>query len=530
MFFSFISSACRCLALCLPALAAVLLCALPADARQSLGVVGAGSEVVAEIEHIACPLRLPPGDSGGCLRAWLPMDYAHALPDGSLPEDAPRISVHLVVLGNFIQRFDPDPLVVITGGPGQAGTDMVGPMSAALEQRRNRGVILIDQRGTGHSTPRLDCPDSKVTELDDYPFNDPSFDPQHALARRMAACRERLVAKGIDLSAFDSRHAAMDLKAIRRGLGLRQWNLLGTSYGARVVLDAMRIDPQGIRAVVLNSPMTLASGLTPLHALGRVRGFEQMFAHCAAQEPCATALPGLRRDLEFLADHLARDPLRLFLRDRESGALTGRDVYWADLVAALDMHLAFSPSAVFVARYIHEMAQVARGRLNLNEDEVLRIFQPDLADVEQKLAIGMHLSVRCREDFPGLEPQAVQEVSQKHPFYFPDNDLYDAYRRICPIWDVGEAVEDFAAPVRSAIPTLILSGDSDTLTPLRWAEDIAAELGNAQLVVFAGMGHDIFAGTPCARVITANFLDRPTASLDTICAANAAPLFVLEQD
>ncbi len=530
MSFCFIPHAYRCLVLCLLAPAAVLLCALQADARQSMGIVVPGSEVVAEIEHITCPLWLPPGDSGGCLRAWVPMDYAHVLPDGSLPEDAHRISVHVVVLGNFIQRSDPDPLVVITGGPGQAGTDMVGSMSAALEQRRNRSVILIDQRGTGYSNPRLDCPDSEVTELDDYSFNDPSFDPQHALTERMAACRDRLVAQGIDLAAFDSRNAALDLKAIRRGLGLRQWNLLGTSYGARVVLDAMRIDPQGVRAVVLNSPMALVNGLSPTHALGRVRGFEQMFAHCAAQEQCAAVLPNLRRDLEFLADHLAQEPLRLFLRDRERGRLTGRDVYWSDLVAALDMHLAFSPSAVSVARYIHELAQVAKGRLNLNEDEVLRIFQPDLADVEQELAIGMHLSVRCREDYPGLDPQWVQAALAKHPFYFPDHDLYDAYRGICPIWDVGEAEEDFGAPVQSAIPTLILAGDSDTLTPLGWAEDIAAELDKAQLVVFEGMGHDIFASTPCARVITANFLDQPFAALDTICAENAAPLFVLEQD
>ena len=75
------------------------------------------------------------------------------------------------------------------------------------------------------------------------------------------------VADGIDLSAFDTRSAALDLRAIRKALDLPQWNLMGTSYGGRLALDAMRVDPEGVRAAVLNSPLSLASqadaGLAP---------------------------------------------------------------------------------------------------------------------------------------------------------------------------------------------------------------------------------------------------------------------------
>ena len=47
-----------------------------------------------------------------------------------------------------------DPLVVIAGGPGQAATDFYPPVRAAFEPiRRDRDILLIDQRGTGRSAP-----------------------------------------------------------------------------------------------------------------------------------------------------------------------------------------------------------------------------------------------------------------------------------------------------------------------------------------------------------------------------------------
>ena len=502
----------------------------PSSAGENTGLVVPGSEVIAEIEPIECPLRLPPGDSGGCLMAWVPMSYTDAAPDGSLPDDAPRIGVHLIALGNFVTKADPDPLVVIAGGPGQAAVDLVGPMSSSLEQRRNRSIILVDQRGTGFSRPVLHCPNSDVAELDDYPFNDPSFDPEKALADRITACRDRLVGEGVDLAAFDTRSAALDLKAIRRGLELQHWNLLGTSYGSRVVMDALRIDPQGIRAAVLNSPMTVVDGFSSSQALGRARTFEQMFEECAMHEGCSQAFPNLRQDLEDIATHLKDNPLRLSLRDQQSGRLIRQDIYWNDIITVLGMHLAFTSTAQSVPRYINELAQVIEGRLNLNDDEVAHIFQPELANIEDELAIGMHLSVRCREDYPGLEVDAVEAAIREHPFYYPDSYVYDIYRKVCPIWNVGQFEPGFANPVASTIPVLILSGNNDTLTPPLWAEEIAYTLPNARLVRFAGIGHDVFATTPCARVITANFLDAPTKPLDTTCAEQIEPFFTLEQE
>ncbi len=190
--------------------------------------------------------------------------------------------------------------------------------------------------------------------------------------------------------------------------------------------------------------------------------------------------------------------------------------------------MAFAPTAAAVPRYIHELAQVTRGRANLNDDEVARIFQAN--EIEDELAMGMHLSVRCREDFPGLDDGALKPAYDAADAYYPERDAFGMYREVCPFWDAGTVDPAFHKPVASDIPVLMLAGDVDTLTPLEWARQTKRDLSHARLVVFHGVGHDVHSTTPCARAITANFLDDPAGDLDTSCARAIEPAFAPEQE
>src|SRR6185369_12993584 len=50
----------------------------------------------------------------------------------------------------------PDPLFIFAGGPGQAATALA-PFAAQLtDVRKDRDIVLFDQRGTGRSSP-LEC-------------------------------------------------------------------------------------------------------------------------------------------------------------------------------------------------------------------------------------------------------------------------------------------------------------------------------------------------------------------------------------
>lgn len=505
-------------------LTALPLLASPALAFQD--VADPGTKVVAEIEQIPCDVSHPPGESIVCLMAWVPMSYDDAAEDGTLPDDAPRIGVHLILLENFLDAAEPNPLVMIAGGPGQASSDFIAQAGTALELRRSRSIVLFDQRGTGRSVPNLTCADADQAELDPYPFNDPSFEPEDELTQRLRACHDDFVAAGIDLRGFDTRSAARDLLAIRRALGLEQWNLHGTSYGSRLALDAMRVDPEGIRSVVLNSVLPTTSQADPHHARARADLFEQLFADCADDEACAAAFPDLREKLERIAAHLADAPMVLQLREPASGQLLRMPVGWNEVLEALWAHMAFTPSAAAVPLFIDELADVVAGRLSLNDDEIARIFQPGLNNVVDGIAIGLHLSVKCREDFPSMDRAAVDAVVLEQAFYYPDPSSYIApYDTACEIWDVGTAPAGFHDPVSSDIPVLILAGDADPLTPIAWAHEVAAHLPRGQFVSFRGMAHDIFGTLSCARVVTANFLDAPEDRIDASCANWSRPVF-----
>ena len=71
--------------------------------------------------------------------------------------------------------------------------------------------------------------------------------------------------------------------------------------------------------------------------------------------------------------------------------------------------------------------------------------------------------------------------------------------------------------LRSDIPTLILTGDLDPVTPPSYGEKIAETLPNATHAQIPFTSHGVFSDRRCARQLAASFLDDPTAPLDLSC-------------
>jgi len=476
------------------------------------------------LEEVPCPFPAPLGERPVCLLAELPMDHGEVRADGSLPKDARTVQVHLTHLPRLSSSEDPNPILFLSGGPGQAGSEAIVHMGNAVELRQDRGILLVDQRGTGLSRPALNCPEVAGTELDRNRFNDPDLDPDEAVVRRMSACHDHWVAEGVDLSRFGTRSAALDLRAIRQALDLRHWNPLATSYGARLALDLLRVDPGGVRAAVLNSPLVLAPATTPELLAERPRIFEKLFAACAADPACAEAHGDLERKFREIAGHFQEESVRMQFRDPQTGRRIRREVAWPDVVEMLYEQLAFSPSAVEVPRRIAELHAMTEGRLSLGDEEVAAILSSSVQSISAELALGQHFSVKCREDLPADDPGALQAVVDEHPLYFPMGDGMDRYRRICALWSSGEADPSFLRPTTTDRPVLVLSGDADTLVPHAVARRLAERLPHGQFVAFPGFGHDPHGILLCARSITAHFLDRPDQPVDTTCTEDLPPL------
>jgi pimeloyl-ACP methyl ester carboxylesterase len=138
----------------------------------------------------------------------------------------------------------------------------------------------------------------------------------------------------------------------------------------------------------------------------------------------------------------------------------------------------------------------------------------------------MQNSVVCSEDVPFFhvgeaERQRIEQTYQ-------GTDQLDALVEICKLWPKGPVDADLHAPLSSAVPTLLLSGEADPVTPPADAERLARGLGRYRHLIVPGEGHGQIV-TGCVPRLMADFLDgAEPAALDASCLQrhHPAPFFV----
>ncbi len=227
-----------------------------------------------------------------------------------------RIAIHVAVIPAKRRTRDPDPVVVLAGGPGQ-GAIALAPQVAPLFSRllETRDLVLVDQRGTGSSHP-LAC-ESDETEGLQAVFED--------------ALPERLVRACLEQVDADPRHyatptAMADLDEVLRALGYDRVNLWGGSYGTRAALEFLRRYPARVRTVTLDGVAPAGMKL-PLSFVGDGEAaFERLLGDCERDAPCKRAYPGLRAQAKALREQLGRQRARAEIADPLTGESLGVDV------------------------------------------------------------------------------------------------------------------------------------------------------------------------------------------------------------
>lgn len=187
------------------------------------------------------------------------------------------------------------PIIYLEGGPGASAIAGVHSwLNSTL--RKHADVILFDQRGTGHSRPSLNCfeadDDSLPTDLN----------PEEM-------CRDRLIAEGVVLEAYNSAESAADVAALIEALGLEEATLYGVSYGTRLALTVMRDFPERIRSVILDSVFPPHVNGLDEQVVNGARAFDVLFRDCEASRSCNTAYPALRSTFLRMIDDLNRRPM-----------------------------------------------------------------------------------------------------------------------------------------------------------------------------------------------------------------------------
>ena len=137
---------------------------------------------------------------------------------------------------------------------------------------------------------------------------------------------------------------------------------------------------------------------------------------------------------------------------------------------------------------------------------------------------GMMFSVLCTEDLIGKEWEDL--IANYEAVPIPLSDKVDPEETkpysifaICEGWGVEEAAASFKEPLVSDIPTLLMGGEFDPVTPIEFAEDVAETLSHSYLYEFDGVGHNIMAASSCARKTMGEFFEDPYQSPQASCVA-----------
>ncbi len=384
-----------------------------------------------------------------------------------------------------------DPVFFLAGGPGQAASE-VGPLlfMRLAKLRKDRDIVLVDQRGTGSSNP-LDC------EMDVPEFYDMKVSLQHIAELQVETLKKCLQEYDADPRFYTTPIAMDDLNDVRRALGYGKINIVGGSYGTRAALVYMRRHPETVRSVVLDGVVPLTMKLPFFMARDAGRALQLMLGDCEQNVDCSAAFPQLRAHLDDLFYRLSRQPAEVTLTHPRTGEPIASFIQAETIMGIV--------RAVLYSGELSSLLPLAIEQAYQGNFQSLATMAGFFDSEQMGISIGMMNSVFCSEDMTLLGRQ--DPVTDGVESMFGTTILKDL-RSICEFWPKGTVPDGYFEPVASDIPVLLTSGELDPVTPPTWGEEASATLSSSKHIVVAGVGHGTLS-YGCMQDLIAEFIDQP---------------------
>lgn len=461
-----------------------------------------------------CMFIVPDGYNVECGYLVVPEDRSNPL--------SRTIELAVAVVHSLSQNPAPDPMLYLSGGPGGyllTNADYYIERFAPVLAERD--LILFDQRGVGFSQPSLDCPEFQQYYYESL-ATDFEFDELLDDSIRVAlACSNRLAEEGVNIRAYNTPASAADVADLRVVLGYAEWNILGISYGTRLALTIMRDHPTGVRSVILDSVVPLqADGLAAIVEAAD-RAFSILFAGCAADAVCNAAYPDLESRFWRTYERLNANPVRLNVPHPETGEMyplliTGevfgdvlfRSLYSTELITYMPVVITYADQG-----YYEPVGNLAM------------FFTSNF----ETFSVGMYYSANCRDEVTFSSLATINQSVSLHPraAFMAEGSIIEM--AICSVWEsgIGDPLDN--APVHSTIPTLVLSGEYDPITPPARGSLAATTLVNSFVFEFPGLGHGTSLADSCPIAMVVDFLNAPTTAPDASCIdVMTGPQFVIQ--
>jgi len=446
--------------------------------------------LLAAISFIPSPptpeLQLKPCDIAGLSKPAQCGTYV--VPERRDLEKGRTVALRVVVV-QPAKRQHEDPIVFIPGGPGQGAAQMAAGIVQQLQGiDEGRDVVLIDQRGTGGSSP-LVC--------------EGGFDLLSPVRRKqLQACADSLRARA-DLNAYGTDDAVADVEDVRGALGYERVNLVAGSYGTRPALEYMRRYPARVRTAVLRAVVPAGFNIIFDATMNSDAALNRVLDDCRADSVCSAAAGDAHAHLEKLRAAIANTPAGVTVTLPGPKTVLLTDTLFLQTVYALLLN---ADTRQMLPMLLKQATTDGMATLASIAGSITH-------QVYSSVAFGMYMSVVCSEDAPRLDARQREQLRALQ------GSLGSLILDACTAWPVA-APATAPTPVTAKTPTLIISGVLDPATPASAGDEAARQLANATHVVLPATSHAPFLPA-CGTAAIRRFIDDASvSSVDLSCAGN----------
>lgn len=402
-------------------------------------------------------------------------------------------SVQLHVVRHRAWSNEKPPVFVLAGGPGQAATEMTHMLNTAFKEvKKQHDIVFVAQRGSGLSSAQS-C---RVPQTNDIP----------TVTQAMQACQP--VIKPIE-EQLSTDTLARDIEWVRKSLGYSSIHLWGGSYGTFAAQHYAATFPVTVQSLVLDAAVALDGN--PLVAGNRYpqQSLERLDSICQQDQYCSTQFPDWKNGLDTLLTNAELSPMSISYNGQEM---------------QLDRHSI--ASLVRTSLYSPEWA----ARLPLAVTTALqgdtRIFgtlnSMILDTFNSSMYVGLTLGVLCQEHVYDGQEELVSEAGE-HTFV--GDSYYQFWLSACGSERIAQA-DYITTPKSLSMPTLLISGTLDPITPEQSAEQALSYLTNAQHIVIPNASHTN-SGRGCMPKLLNEFFVTGGVSDATCITSHQFPPFML---
>jgi pimeloyl-ACP methyl ester carboxylesterase len=433
---------------------------------------------------------------------WFDADWKVTIECGEL--HTPKITggfILPVVILKADQPKQSDPIVYLQGGPGASALLDTDGIKHWLSWKRysntERDLILIDTRGTGRSKPVINC--------QDYNRFNYQLLTQHLLLKEELSLGYD---KALECNPqnFGTQVSALDIRALMVQLDYSEWNILAVSYGTRLALEIARLEQEQPQAKKLKSMLldsVYPAGYGGVQAWPKLLddAMQTFFSGCTREPKCKEKLKELKKPLieSYIntLQYLVHKPIQLTIKRWDHEAPV-------DFLVNDHRFLSASFSATYQPSEWYKIIDAMRAVEEGPQEKLEALIEPYLNHSFSKdfnsLTFGL---VDCADNPIGVEADYIAELEQ-YPFfkeYVKDQWTY----QLCHSLVTRQQLK-LVAP---QVPTLILAGELDPITPIEWAKDLHHQWPQTQLRIVNNVAHSVLATNTCLLEHIDDFFNEP---------------------